>query len=50
MTTPIIVHFIQVDLYSGDKKKHSQSESREDHIRGGQIQQKSLGGTAGCSV
>jgi len=21
MTTPIFVHFIQVDLYSGDKKK-----------------------------
>jgi len=34
----------------GTRKKRSQSESRGDHIRGGQIQQKSVGGTAGCSV
>ena len=34
----------------GSKKRRSHLESRGDHIRGGQIQQKSLGGTGRCSV
>jgi hypothetical protein len=34
----------------GTEKKRSLSESRGDHLGGGQNQQKSLGGTGGCSV
>jgi hypothetical protein len=34
----------------GTEKKGSLSESRGDHIGGGQNQQQSLGGTGECSV
>jgi hypothetical protein len=34
----------------GTEKKRSLSESRGDHLGGGQNQQKSLGGTGECSV